>query len=74
MILDDDTLLRLDPVRLRQEIDRRQRDPGMWYYEEKYGLHVLSQCPHCKCNARGAVIRVSDIKPYMGAIESLENQ
>lgn len=76
MRLDEESLLDLDSIHLRNADDRRKRMGNFWYYEEKYGLHVLCDASRLPLYLIGTqiqgVIPLRKIKQYMNAISSTE--
>jgi hypothetical protein len=76
MRLDEEGLFDLDPIHLRRATDRRKRMNDIWYYEEKYGLHVLCDAARRPLYTLGSpiqgVIPLRKIKEYMNAISHLE--
>ncbi len=76
MRLDEESLFDLDPIHLRNGDDRRKRMDDFWYYEEKYGLHVLcdfNQSLYVAGQMQG-VIPLAKIKQYMNAISHMERE
>lgn len=59
--------LSLNPNRMRRSTNRSRIEPDCWYYEERYGLHVMHEpSPYFK----DAVIPVAQIRRYLHRLDS----
>ena len=56
-----------EPKDLRRADNRRRRDPNCWFYEEPYGLQIIS-APSPK--TRAAVIPVAQIRSYLRRLDA----